>query len=129
MITASNDADYNDPNMFFKYWSEIAKTDPERFERERSAEIEKVISKAPEDHQQGLRQLQWIIDGKRRRAKNPIDAMLRLNKMMMDHVHGDHGLVSTLPLWAEVSKNLVDIGTEINKVKEDLPPPPPVKEN
>lgn len=52
--SASNDADYDDPNMFFEYWSNLAKTDPERFERERAAEIEKVIVSAKPERQKGL---------------------------------------------------------------------------
>ena len=48
MKSASNDENYNykDSNEFFEYWSNLAKSDPERFEAERKAEIEKVIVKA-----------------------------------------------------------------------------------
>lgn len=59
MKTVSNDAHYNykDGNEFFEYWSNLAKTDPERCEAERKAEIEKVISQANPDVQQSLRSI------------------------------------------------------------------------
>ena len=57
MKTASNDEnyDYIDPDGFFEYWSNLAKTDPERCEAERKAEIEKVILSAKPERQKGLR--------------------------------------------------------------------------
>ncbi|OHA79445.1 MAG: hypothetical protein A2747_03230 [Candidatus Yonathbacteria bacterium RIFCSPHIGHO2_01_FULL_44_41] len=77
----------------FDYRAHLAKTDPERFEAEREAEIEKVILSANPERQQELRQLQWRIDMERRRAKNPIDAMVRLQKMMWRQFYADDGFV------------------------------------
>lgn len=93
MVTASNDSDYTDSNKFFEYWSNLFKTDPERFEVERKAEIEKVIASAPPKRQQELRQLQWRIDMERRMAKNPTDAMVRLQRMMWRQFYAEDGFV------------------------------------
>mgnify|MGYP001613850313 FL=1 len=93
MVTASNDSHYLTANEEFEYWSNLSRTDPARFEAERKAEIEKVISSAPVKRQQELRQLQWRIDGERKRAKNPIDAMVRLQKMMWRQFYADDGFV------------------------------------
>ena len=116
--SASNDADYNGPYAFFEYWSKLAKDDPERFERERVAELEKVISGAAPEQQQGLRQLQWRIDMERRRAKNPIDAMIRVNRMMWDHLYADDGFFSTPALWKEVFKMVDRMNSEFLEPKE-----------
>lgn len=102
--SASNDADYNGPLAFFDYWSKLAKADPECFELERKAEIEKVILSASPERQQSLRQLQWRIDMERARAKNPIDAMIRLDKMMWTQLYADDGFFSTPALWRKIFK-------------------------
>lgn len=93
MVTASNDSYYLTPNEEFEYWANLSKTDPARFEAERLAEIEKVISQAPAKRQNGLRQLQWRIDVERRRAKNPTDAMVRLQRMMWRQFYSENGFV------------------------------------
>lgn len=79
---AANDSDYMTPNELFEYMAHLAKTDPARLERELNEEIEKVVSQAPAKRQHRLRQLQWRIDIERRRAKNPTNAMVRLQGMM-----------------------------------------------
>lgn len=67
---------------FFTYWSNLAKTDPERFERERKEAIEAVISNARPQRQEYLRKLQWRIDVERSRASNPLSATIRIYGMM-----------------------------------------------
>lgn len=93
MRIAANDSDYMTPNELFEYRANLAKTDPERLERELNDEVEKVISHAPAKHQHRLRQLQWRIDMERRRAKNPTDAMVRLQNMMWRQFYADDGFV------------------------------------
>lgn len=93
MVTASNDSYYLTPNEEFEYRSNLFKTDPARFEAERLAEIEKVISSANPERQQELRHLQWRIDMERMRAKNPIDAIVRLQNMMWRQFYADDGFV------------------------------------
>ena len=104
MEPASNDSKYDDSNKFFEYWSNLAKTDPERFEKERSEAIEKVILSARPERQKELCQLQWRIDGERARAKNPTDAMVRLTKMMWAQCYAEDGFFSTPALWKKVFK-------------------------
>ncbi|HBB43875.1 MAG TPA: hypothetical protein DCZ83_00565 [Candidatus Yonathbacteria bacterium] len=47
---------------FFTYWSILAQTSPERFERERKEAIERVILSSSIEHQEDLWKLQWRID-------------------------------------------------------------------
>lgn len=115
MVTASNYADYSDSNKFFEYWSNLYKTDPERFEAERKTEIEKVITSAPLERQQMLHQLQWTIDGERRKAKNPIDGMIRLNKMMWRQLRAKNGFFSLVGHFSRLSKCLVELGEDLQK--------------
>ncbi|MHB0865303.1 MAG: DUF3135 domain-containing protein [Minisyncoccota bacterium] len=61
---------------FFKYWSELSKNDPKRFEQERREAIEKAISHAPENKQEALRQLQGRIDRERSRASDSLPARI-----------------------------------------------------
>lgn len=115
MEPASNDSKYDDSNKFFEYWSNLAKTDPARFESERLAEIEKVILSAPPERQNGLRQLQWVIDGERRKAKNPIDGMIRLNKMMWRQFRAKDGFFSLVGHFKRLSQCLVELGEGLQK--------------
>jgi hypothetical protein len=102
------------PNDFFTYWSNLAKTDPERFERERKEAIEAVILQAPLEKQQRLRGLQWRIDMERSRANNPLSACIRLNKMMMDFAFSDKGLPRMASLFREVSATLVRLEKDLS---------------
>jgi hypothetical protein len=99
-------------DIFFKYWSNLAKSDPERFEKERKRAIEEVISRAPTEHQQRLRQLQWVIDGERKRAKNPIDAMVRLQKMMWTQFYAKDGFISIIAYFNRIRIILDEIGED-----------------
>lgn len=87
--------DMADPKVF-DYWANLAKEDPERFERERGATIKGFIASAPEEKRRSLEQLQWRIDAVRRAASNPLSACIRLNKMMMDSVFDTGGLADSL---------------------------------
>jgi len=80
----------------FEYWSNLAQTDPLRFERERNEEVEKVIAQASEDQQERLQRLRWRIDQERAKASNPLSACIRLSKMMWDSVYDKGGLLSAL---------------------------------
>ena len=94
---------------FFTYWSNLAKTDPERFERERKEEIEAVILSARPERHQRLRGLQWRIDMERSRASNPLSACIRINKMMMDFAWSDKGFPRIASLFKQaivIAKNM-----------------------
>lgn len=99
---------------FFNYWSNLAKTDPDRFERERKEEIEKVILNAPPERQQRLRGLQWRIDMERSRASNPLSACIRLNTMMMDFMFSDEGLPRMVSLFEKVNVALICLEKELS---------------
>ncbi|HHH39271.1 MAG TPA: DUF3135 domain-containing protein [Sedimenticola sp.] len=80
----------------FDHWAELARDDPDRFEALRQAEIEAVISRAPEAQQQRLRCLQWRIDQERRRAGSALGACIRISRMMWESMAGPGGLLETL---------------------------------
>lgn len=66
----------------FDEWELLARTAPDEFEQRRCALIESEILKC--DNVQRMRGLQWRIDLERSRARNPMDACVRLSKMMWD---------------------------------------------
>lgn len=80
----------------FEYWLKLAKSDPELFEKKRLEAIDAVIQSAPVEKQQRLRGLQWRIDAERKKAKNPLDACLKVYNMMWDKVYGNNGLLEHL---------------------------------
>ncbi len=75
---------------------ELARSDPEAFERYRRTVIDALIARAPERNQQHLRRLQWRIDQERQRASNPTAAFLKLYRMMWDSFAGEAGLIDTI---------------------------------
>jgi len=66
----------------FDEWVLLARTAPNEFERRRRALIEIEILKS--GNVRRMRGLQWRIDLERSRARNPMDACVRLSKMMWD---------------------------------------------
>ena len=83
-------------NLEFKQWVEMAKNDPELFERLRQEAINKVIEKAPAGQRQRLRCLQWRIDQERSRSKSPLGVCVWLSRMMWESVAGSGGLLENL---------------------------------
>ncbi len=86
---------------------ELARTDPEAFEQYRKDIIRILINRAPERNRRQLRCLQWRIDQERKRASNPIDACLKLYRMMWDSFVGDCGLIDTINN-ARTSRDRID---------------------
>ena len=76
----------------FDTWSEMARNDPEAFEKMRLQAIEAVIDSAPEANRERLRRLQWRIDQERRLARTPMAACMRISRMMWRAVLGPNGL-------------------------------------
>lgn len=68
----------------FSEWKELARTDPEEFERRRMAVIEGVIASAPPDVQRRLRGIQFRVDMECRKASNPLSATVRLSRLMWE---------------------------------------------
>ena len=71
---------------------QLARTDPEIFERYRQYVIDTLIARAPERNQEHLRRLQWRIDQERERASNPVAACVKLYEMMWESFAGEYGL-------------------------------------
>lgn len=80
----------------FDYWMQLAKSDPEQFERQRSDTVHAMINSSPPAIQKRLRGLQWRIDMEIRRSKNSMDACLRINQMMMNSVYASGGLIESI---------------------------------
>jgi hypothetical protein len=76
----------------FDEWAELAKNDPSTFEQMRLAAIDRYIESAPYHSRARLRRMQWRIDQERRLARNPLNACLRMTRMMWDSVLGRGGL-------------------------------------
>lgn len=76
----------------FDEWAEAAESNPASFEEMRLAAIEAFIASVPEENQDRLRKLQWRIDQERRLAKTPMNACIRLSRMMWRNVLGHGGL-------------------------------------
>jgi len=64
--------------------SRLALEDPQAFEALRSAMIENFIARAPQKAQCRLRQLQFRVDGIRRRSRSPLGALLKIQGLMWD---------------------------------------------
>lgn len=92
----AREADMQRDSETFEYWLKLAKSDPALFEVKRLEAIEAAIQNAPVEKQQRLRGLQWRIDAERRKAKNPLDACLKVYNMMWDKVYGSDGLLEAL---------------------------------
>ena len=68
--------------------SRLARSDPQSFEALRSELIERCIDDAPEPIRLRLRQLQFRIDGIRRRSRSPLGAVVKINALMWDSFLG-----------------------------------------
>lgn len=64
--------------------AQLALDDPRAFEDLRSAMIEACIARAPQKIQFRLRQLQFRIDGIRRRSRSPLGALMKIQALMWD---------------------------------------------
>jgi hypothetical protein len=62
----------------------LALDDPRAFEELRSAMIENCIARAPQKIQCRLRQLQFRVDGIRRRSRSPLGALMKIQSLMWD---------------------------------------------
>ncbi len=62
-------------NFDFDYWMNLAKSDPVRFEQERTKATRAVIESAPSHLQHRLEQLQWKVDMIRQTSSTPLSAL------------------------------------------------------
>lgn len=80
----------------FEYWASLAQTDPTQFEIERKAAIKEVLDNAPAHMQERLKALQMRVDLERSLATSPMDACVRLSKMMI-------GYGAVIPSFSELT--------------------------
>jgi len=76
----------------FEDWAEMARQDPASFEQMRLAAIDEYIASVPAQQRERLRRLQWRIDQERRLARTPMNACIRISRMMWENVLGRGGL-------------------------------------
>ena len=80
----------------FDKWKQLAKQDPDEFDRQRRIVIENAINSAPASMHKRLRGLQWRIDMEIERSENPIDSCARISRMMIEKVYSSGGLLESL---------------------------------
>ena len=67
-----------------KILSRLAQDDPHAFEALCTSLIERCINDAPDRIQPRLRQLQFRVDGIRRRSRSPLGALLKIQALMWE---------------------------------------------
>jgi hypothetical protein len=77
-------------------WVELAREDPEKFEKERAAAIEELIISQPTWCRHRSRQLQWKIDAVRQTSPNGLCACIRIYNMLIDAAYGPNGLIEAI---------------------------------
>lgn len=80
----------------FDAWAELARTDPDAFEKARNNAIEALIEDASPRSREQLRRVQWKLDCIRDTAPTPMAACLRMQTLMWESVLGDDGLLARL---------------------------------
>lgn len=76
--------DKNSVEVNFKELSELAKTDPDAFEEKRLQLIQEHMKTVPEHKRAAMEQLQWRIDGIRRKSASPIENCIAIQKNIME---------------------------------------------
>ncbi len=85
----------------FDKWMQLARDEPEEFERQRRIAIETAINAAPATMHQRLRGLQWRIDVEIERSNNPIECCVKISRMMIEKVYSKGGLLESLDRLTE----------------------------
>ncbi len=83
---------------------QIFQRDPKEFERTRKRLIEEEIAKRPPEFQERLRKFQWVLDMKRRKCRNPLEACFMFHEMMMEQVYGENGLMRNMERLVDAAK-------------------------
>lgn len=96
-------------------WVELARQDPEQFERERAATIEEFIMSQPARCRHRSRQLQWKIDAIRQTSPNSLYACIRIYDLLIDSVYGPKGLLEVIDL--RISRNGASGRTDVSPKK------------
>lgn len=92
----------------FDEWLQLAKSDPEAFEKRRQQAIDAMIAAAPDERRQRLRGLQWRIDMERRKYKDSLVSCRKVFSMMWSSVYSENGLLQALQGKTVVEKRQSD---------------------
>ena len=102
-------------------WAELAREDPEKFERERVMIIEDLIMSQPPERQHRSRQLQWKIDAVRQTSPNALYACIRIYDMLMESVYGPKGLLQATDLLGKRCRDTCTAYISVGKTATILP--------
>ncbi len=91
-------------NVDYEELCKLFELDPEEFERTRKRLIDEEISRRPPEVQERLEKFQWVLDVKRKRCKNALEACFMFHEMLMDNIYGENGLVRNLERLVEAVK-------------------------
>lgn len=70
------------PKFDFDAWAELARRDPEAFERQREQAVEQVCAQLGGRGKPNIAGVLWRMDVARRRASNPLHLCIKLSSMM-----------------------------------------------
>ncbi len=96
------------PAFDFDFWSNLARTDPQRFFRERERAIRQFIDDAPPLARDRLTVLQAHIDGMRATAGTPQAAVRAIFALLDDHLGALGGRLAELHEHTERLRTLAD---------------------
>lgn len=102
-------------------WAELARKDPEQFERERRMIIEDLIMSQPPERRHRSRQLQWKIDAVRQTSPNALYACIKIYDMLMESVYGPKGLLQATELLGKICRDTCITDISIGKTAAILP--------
>ena len=107
----------NQEDFDFKYWSNLYKEDPERFEQERLTALQKIVDEAPtEECKLRLEQTMFRINYNRATAKNELHSCIKASNMMWE---GFHKLNDSLQDFAKEHKDCVNTVNKIGENRKD----------
>lgn len=116
MKTESSESIKPEFNEFFEYWSNLAKTDPERCDRERRALVEKAISEASPENQQSLSSLFLYVEIEQKKIADPVARWLFSANVLFDQILSENGNA----LVSKLCKNVKIITEDMNEQSEQL---------
>jgi len=83
----------NDTRAIINRLSSLSETDPEQFERESRAIIEKTIASFPEHHRKRARGLQFKIDRTLASCNDPLSRMNKMVEIFWEHFRQFHDIL------------------------------------
>ncbi len=73
----------------FDEWCHLAQQDPAAFEAQRKKIIDRVIKESTWRNQRSLKDFQLHIDIERQKSKTPMEACIRLSRMVQEQFYAD----------------------------------------